>query len=58
MNRRDFFYTGSCAAASALLPVSAVKHAEGAAVAQPLSNDAGAILYVAINGHDGNPGSR
>jgi hypothetical protein len=57
MNRRDFFYTTSCAAAGVLLPSSPGESSEAAHGALPPARDAGALLYVATSGHDRNPGT-
>jgi hypothetical protein len=57
MNRRDFFRTTTCAAAEALIPSSGTS-IENAGSALPQTDASDAVLYVATDGDDRNPGTQ
>ena len=58
MNRRDFFYVSSSAAAGVLVPSLRAESSEATIESLPVATGADAILYVAKNGNDRNPGSQ
>jgi hypothetical protein len=58
MNRRNFFYVSSSAAAGVLIPSLRAESSEATIESLPVTTGADAILYVAKNGNDRNPGSQ